>query len=67
MLHIHHVVYVVQNCPIILNFIQGLLSAIVTFNSTTPNQNETNEKMYVGHSFLLHLVAPKGAVNFLFT
>ena len=44
MLHIHHVAYVTQNCPITLNFIQGLLSAIVTFNSTTPNQNETNEK-----------------------
>ena len=64
MLHIHHVVYVVQNCPIILNFIQGLLSAIVTFNSTTPNQNETNEKIYVGHSFYCIWWLPKEPSTF---
>ena len=64
MLHIHHVAYVSQNCPIILNFIQGLLSAIVIFNSTTPNQNETNEKICVGHSFYCIWWLPKEPSTF---
>ena len=33
----------------ILNCIQGLLSAIVTFNSITLNQNETNDKTKTKH------------------
>ena len=48
---LHHVAYVALNCTVTLNFIQGLLSAIGTFNSITPNENETNDKICIGHSF----------------